>query len=413
MDYLYSLGIRAYKTAVKLASIRNKKAQLMLKGQQNTWVSLRNKLNPSYRYIWIHVSSLGEFEQGRTLIERLKKEQPDKHIVLSFFSPSGFEVRKHYDKVDAVCYLPFDLPGNVKKFLDLVNPCMAIFVKYEFWGNYLMELKRRGVPTYIISAIFRPGQTFFRPWGGMFRKMLRCFTRLYVQNEDSRELLHGIGIDNVVVAGDTRFDRVANIRAAAKDFPVIAAMTENQPLTLVMGSSWQPDEDIVIPYFNAHPEMKLIIAPHEFTAERLRQMQGKCKRKVALYSETSLEEAASLQCLIIDCFGILSSLYRYGQMAYIGGGFGAGIHNINEAAVYGIPVVFGPKFGKFAEANDLIANGGGHCITNTEEFASLMDKFLVDSQYLKECGEIAGNYITTHIGATDRIFDDLFGDEKA
>lgn len=408
----YNLGIKAYRLGVRLAAIRNKKARLMLEGQKRTFLQLQQKLTPGSRYIWIHASSLGEFEQGRPLIERIKKETPDAHIVLSFFSPSGYEVRKGYDKVDAVCYLPFDVPSEVKRFIDLLNPSMAIFVKYEFWGNYLSELHRRGIPTYIISAIFRDTQIFFRPWGGMFRGMLKCFTRIFVQNEESRQLLKTINIDNVEVAGDTRFDRVADVRAAAKEFPVIAAFSAGSEFTLVMGSSWQPDEDIVIPYFNSHPGMKLIIAPHEFDASRLHTLKNKVHRKAGLYSETSAESAKGLDCLIIDCFGILSSLYRYGQMAYVGGGFGAGIHNINEAAVYGIPVVFGPKFGKFAEARDLIAIGGGHCIHDEHEFAELMNKMLSNKAALENSGNIAGNYISTHTGATDRIYRELFPKRK-
>lgn len=408
MTPIYNIGIKAYRLGVRLAALRNKKARLMIEGQKRTFSLLGEKLNPANRNIWIHASSLGEFEQGRPLIERIKAENPEAHIVLSFFSPSGYEVRKAYDKVDAVCYLPFDVPSEVERFIDLVNPSMAIFVKYEFWGNYLSSLKRRGIPTFIISAIFREGQIFFRPWGGMFRGMLHCFTRLFVQNEESRQLLKSIGVDNVEVAGDTRFDRVADVRAAAKEFPVIASFVKDSPFTLVIGSSWQPDEDIVMPYFNAHPGMKLIVAPHEFDTARLSAILGKTHRRAGLYSEASAENAAELDCLVVDCFGILSSLYRYGQMAYVGGGFGAGIHNINEAAVYGIPVVFGPKFGKFAEAHDLIAIGGGHCVHDEQEFAALMDKMLSSPAALQGSGSIAGNYISTHIGATARIYRALF-----
>ena len=259
MDPIYNLGIATYRNAVRIAAVRKRKAKLMLRGQRRCFRTLQRKLDPAGGYIWIHASSLGEFEQGRPLIEKIKREQPDARILLSFFSPSGYEVRKNFSKVDTVVYLPFDMPNNVKKFLDLVKPSMAIFVKYEFWGNYLQALKHRGVPTYIISAIFRPGQIFFRPWGGMFRKMLKCFDTLFVQNEQSRQLLEGIGIKNVVVAGDTRFDRVADVKAAAREFPLIAKFVEDTRFTLVMGSSWPPDEDIVIPYFNAHREMKLTI----------------------------------------------------------------------------------------------------------------------------------------------------------
>ena len=412
MNVFYNTGIAFMRLGVKLASARHKKARLMVKGQSTTFQYLKEHLDSNSQCVWMHVSSLGEFEQGRPLIERIKAEHPEQRILLTFFSPSGYEVRKNYDKVDAVCYLPFDTPGNVRRFLDMVNPSMAIFVKYEFWGNYLSELKRRGVPTYIISSIFRPGQSFFKPWGGMFRKMLGCFTHLYVQNEESRQLLEGIGITAVTVAGDTRFDRVAHVRELAKDFPVIEKMTQECPFTLVMGSSWPPDEEIVIPYFNAHPGMKLIIAPHEFDKERLNALLGKVKRKASLYSETSPEQAVGLDCLVIDCFGILSSVYRYGQMAYIGGGFGSGIHNVNEAAVYGIPVVFGPKHGKFLEATELIAAGGGFSVNDATSFAKVMDTMLTDEEQLKRSSHVAGQYIQSHLGATDVIYNDLFGKSK-
>ena len=408
MDPLYNLGVLAYRNAVRVASVRNRKAKLMLRGQRRTFRTLQRRLDPAGGYIWIHASSLGEFEQGRPLIELIKRRQPSARIVLTFFSPSGYEVRKNYAGADAVVYLPFDLTHNVKKFLDIVKPSVAIFVKYEFWGNYLMELKRRDVPTYIISSIFRPGQIFFRPWGGMFRKMLRCYDTLFVQNEQSRELLASIGIDNVMVCGDTRFDRVADVRAAAREFPVIEQFVQDAPFTLVMGSSWQPDEDIVIPYFNAHPDMKLIIAPHEFDRQRLRIMMSKISRPAGFYSDTTVAGARRLQCLIIDSFGILSSLYRYGNVAYVGGGFGAGIHNINEAAVYGIPVIFGPRHDKFQEASDLIACGGGFAIEDAEGLATVMDSLRENHARLELAGKSAGDYIQSHLGATTQIYDHIF-----
>lgn len=409
MNPIYNLGIKAYRLAVKVAAATgNKKAELMLNGQARAIATLREKLAPSARYIWIHASSLGEFEQGRPLIEKIKTQQPDARIVLSFFSPSGYEVRKGYDKVDAVCYMPFDLPQLVEEFIDAVRPSMAIFVKYEFWGNYLHSLHRRQVPTYLISAIFRPQQIFFRPWGGMFRSMLQCFTRIFVQNDESLKLLRQIGISQVEVAGDTRFDRVADIKATAKQFPIVEQFARDSQLTMVLGSSWAPDEDIVIPYFNSHPEMKLIIAPHEFDAARLDAIKSRITRPTGLYTATTAESAQGLDCLIIDCFGILSSLYAYGNIAYVGGGFGAGIHNVNEAAAHGIPVVFGPKFGKFLEAHDLIACGGGFSIAGSADFEQVMAKLTESTDTLRRHGAIAGNYISTHTGATSQIYGAIF-----
>lgn len=409
MDLFYNLGIRAYKAAVRIASIKNRKARLMLHGQAHTMAKLQQAIKRDGQgYIWIHASSLGEFEQARPLIEMIKKKQPQARIVLTFFSPSGYEVRKNYDMADVVCYLPFDLSGNVKRFLNAVQPTMAIFVKYDFWGNYLMELKRRHIPTYIISAIFRPTQAFFRPWGGMFRKMLECFTTLFVQNEESRSLLEGIGINNVTIAGDTRFDRVATVCNAAREFPLIEQMVKDAQFTMVMGSSWEPDEDIVIPYFNAHPEMKLIIAPHEFDRQRLLALMARIKRKTALYSSLTARDAAHTQCLIIDSFGLLSSLYRYGQVAYVGGGFGTGIHNINEAAVYGMPVIFGPRYDKFREAHDLIACQGAFAINGADDFTQLMDRFIADDEHLKSTGRNAAAYIRSNLGATATIYSHIF-----
>jgi len=411
-DIIYNLGVATYRNAVRIASLRNRKAKLMLRGQRRTFRTLQRRLDPAGGYIWVHASSLGEFEQGRPLMELIKREQPDARILLTFFSPSGYEVRKNYAGADTVVYLPFDLTHLVNKFLDLVKPSVAIFVKYEFWGNYLMELKRREVPTYIISSIFRPGQIFFRPWGGMFRKMLKSFDTLFVQNEQSRELLASIGVENVMVCGDTRFDRVADVRAAAREFPIIANFVKDAPFTLVMGSSWQPDEDIAIPYFNAHPDMKLIIAPHEFDRERLHILMSKIARPAAFYSETRLDTVSKLDCLIIDSFGILSSLYRYGTVAYIGGGFGAGIHNINEAAVYSMPVIFGPKHHKFQEAKDLIDCGGGFSIDNADSFSATMDSLRENKPLLAAAGQAAGNYIQSHLGATRQIYDHIFGNQR-
>jgi 3-deoxy-D-manno-octulosonic-acid transferase len=275
-------------------------------------------------------------------------------------------------------------------------------------------LKRRGVPTYIISSIFRPKQIFFRPWGGIFRKMLKCFDTIFVQNEESRELLAGIGFkDNVIIAGDTRFDRVADVKAAAKEFPLVAKFVEKAPFTLVMGSSWPPDEDIVIPYFNAHREMKLIIAPHEFDRHRLHTLMSKLSRPARFYSEATQQNIESADCLIIDSFGLLSSLYRYGQAAYVGGGFGSGIHNINEAAVYSIPVIFGPKHHKFQEATDLIALDGAMSIHDADTFSAAMDPLLENEPLRLKCGNTAGQYIQSHLGGTQLIYDHIFGEQQS
>lgn len=407
MNFLYNFSIKVYQAGVKLIAGRNAKAAKMVEGHAKTMDILNEKIISGEKYIWIHVASLGEFEQGRPLIEMIKRENPLRKIVLTFFSPSGYEIRKNYKEADVICYLPFDLPSKVTQFLDIVNPEMAIFVKYEFWGNYLEQLKQRGIPTYLISAIFRDSQVFFKGWGGMFRNMLNCFTHFFVQDENSKKLLKSIGITNVDVCGDTRFDRVTDIMATTKSFPIVENFTKGK-FTLIIGSSWQPDEDIIIPYFNSHPEMRLIIAPHEFDAERVEALKSRITRKCVLYTETNETEAVDADCLILNCFGILSSCYRYAQVAHIGGGFGVGIHNINEAAVYGMPVIFGPKYHKFKEAHDLIAAGGAFSIQSAEEFSAKMNKMLSDKTYLADCGTRAKHYIESQLGATKRIYNKIF-----
>lgn len=414
MNPLYNTSIALLKGGVKLSKGFNAKSRRMLEGHKQTFGLLQKALEGnSSPVVWIHAASLGEFEQGRPMIELIKKNHPDWKVVLSFFSPSGYEVRKKYPLADVVVYLPFDTPGNARKFVRMVRPTMAIFVKYEFWGNYLNALKRAKVPTYIISAIFRPTQAFFKPWGGTFRKMLRCFTHLYVQDEASRELLAGIGVTNVTVAGDTRFDRVADVRSSKCSIEWIPRMMEHAGMRFIAGSSWPADEAVYADWLNARKEVKFIIAPHEFDAARLEQLKALFPgRSVMLLSEwKQAGSPASVEGLIVDSFGHLSSLYRYADVAYIGGGFGAGIHNINEAAVYGIPVVFGPRHQKFREAAGLIECGGGTSVSSVHDFDDVMDHYLSDSAALRKDGEAAGRYISENLGATARIYDSIFGDK--
>ena len=404
---MYNFFIFLYNIGVWIATFFSKKVSTMWKGEHDTFRILEEKVDPNGKYIWFHAASLGEFEQGRPIMEKIKREHPEYKILLTFFSPSGYEVRKDYPLADVVCYLPMDKPSLVRRFLDAVKIEKAFFVKYEFWGNYLSELKRRGIPTYIISAIFRPTQAFFKWYGATFRRMLGCYDMLFVQDEESRALLAGIGVDNVVVAGDTRFDRVTDILEDHTDLPVVESFSRGA-FTLFVGSSWQPDEDFIIPYFNKHPEMKMVLAPHEISEDRISGILTGLKRPAVCYTKTTPEEAAEADCLIIDCYGILSKSYRFATVAYVGGGFGVGIHNINEAAVYGIPVVFGPKYGKFKEARDLIALEGAFTVSGGDEYALVMNRLLSDGEYLKKHGEIAGGYIRDNLGATRRIYDAIF-----
>ena len=384
----------------------------MRAGQAQTTAILREKMDRKAKYIWFHASSLGEFEQGRPMIEQIRKVHPEYKILLTFFSPSGYEVRKNYAGADVVCYLPFDTPGRVEQFLDLANPAMAIFIKYEFWGNYLHTLQQRGIPVYIISAIFRREQLFFQWFGKPYRKMLDCFNHLFVQDERSKALLEEYGIRNVTVAGDTRFDRVIDVYHQAKQIPLVERFikgTDGQqpPLVFVAGSSWPEDEAIFIPYFERHPEMKLIIAPHEIHEGHLKSIEARLHRPTIRLSQATEQNVANQDCLIVDSFGLLSSLYRYGQIAYIGGGFGAGIHNTLEAAVYGMPVLFGPRFQKFKEAKDLIAVGGAFTFDNAPAFTSRMDTLLSTPEALQQSSQAAGHFVQSHGGATTIILQEI------
>lgn len=424
MSRAYNAAIATYRAAARLVSLGSPKVRHMLQGQAETISRLedfRRTHAPQGFDVWFHAASLGEFEQARPMIEALLAARPDCKILLSFFSPSGYEVRCNYDPRVAVVYMTFDTPSNVCDFLDAAAPKMAIFVKYEFWGNYLFELRRRGVDTYIISAIFRPGQIFFRPWGSLFREMLTTFHRLYVQDERSRTLLAGIGIRNVMVAGDTRFDRVTTIRANGREVPAVKCFVDAVPdaTTMVVGSSWGPDEGVYIPWLAKNHGVRAIIAPHEFDKDRLSDMRRRLgsdqtmlftdfRRLYEIDPVEAAKTASRLRYLIIDCFGLLSSIYRYADIAYVGGGFGTGIHNINEAAVYGIPVVFGPKHQKFKEAADLIECGGGFCIRNAAECADTLTRLASDIKARQTAGAAAGRYISSNIGATKLIMKDIF-----
>jgi 3-deoxy-D-manno-octulosonic-acid transferase len=405
---MYNFAINLYSSAAKLDSLFNKKVKKMIVGQQACFETLRTKIEPDRRYLWFHAASLGEFEQGRPLMEYIRQAYPMYGILLTFFSPSGYEVRKNYEGADIVCYLPFDKPKLVRRFLDLAKPYMAFFIKYEFWKNYLDELHRRQVPTYSVSSIFRANQVFFKSYGKGYRQVLHNFDHLFVQNETSKDLLQGIGVTNVTVAGDTRFDRVQQIRQQAKELPLLEAFKQGK-LTFVAGSSWQPDEDLFIEYFNHHPEVKLVIAPHVIGEDHLQQIISKVKGKVVRYTQATMENVQDARCLLIDCFGLLSSIYRYGEIAYIGGGFGTGIHNTVEAAVYGVPVIFGPNHQRFMEAKDLIACGGAFSVNDGNELNDLLDKLLSDSSFLQDTGHRAGSYVSSRIGATDIILKHIKG----
>ena len=454
-----------------IGSLFNKKIKKMWRGEREAVDLLKEKVDPTAKYVWFHAASLGEFEQGRPLIEQLRATHPEYKILLTFFSPSGYEVRKNYEGADIVCYLPLDTIRNARRFLRAVHPVMAFFIKYEFWYNYLHILKHRGVPVYSVSSIFRPGQVFFKWYGRNYAKVLHCITHFFVQNEVSLQLLKGIGIDEATVVGDTRFDRVLQIKEQSKELPIVEAFkgingkgnackeelsedackeelsekackeelsedackeelsekackedlskdackeefSENGSKgckVFVAGSSWQPDEDIFIRFFNDHPDWKLIIAPHVIGEDHLAYILDKLQMKAVRYTQATEQSAAEARCLIIDCFGLLSTIYRYGEIAYVGGGFGVGIHNVPEAAVWGVPVLFGPNNKRFQEAQDLLACKGSFEVTDYDSFNTIISRLISDDQFRHQCGEASANYVKSRSGATDIIMKSVVG----
>lgn len=413
---IYNIVIYFVLWGIAIASLFNEKVRKMWRGEREAFKILKQKVDPNAKYIWFHAASLGEFEQGRPLMERIRKEYPQYKILLTFYSPSGYEVRKNYEGADIICYMPVDTRLNAIRFLRLVRPVMAFFIKYEFWSNFLHILKHRNIPTYSVSSIFREDQVFFKWYGRSYAGVLKCFTRFFVQNEESKRLLEGIGITAVDVVGDTRFDRVLQIKEAAKQLPICEAfrtgvassqsadVPHHDFKVFVAGSSWPPDENIFIPFFNEHKDWRLLIAPHVIAEEHLKLILSLIKdKKVVRYTQTTPEEAAEADVLIIDCFGLLSSMYNYGDVAYIGGGFGVGIHNTLEAAVWNMPVIFGPNNKKFQEAQGLLKSGGGFEINTYEDFSGLMSSLMNDEAFLKQAGDKAGTFVAHLAGATDKV----------
>ena len=414
---MYNIIIYIYQQGVIIYSLFNEKVRKMWRGEREAIRILREKVDPDAQYVWFHAASLGEFEQGRPLMEQMRREHPEYKILLTFFSPSGYEVRKNYEGADIICYLPLDTITNARRFLRTIRPVMAFFIKYEFWYNYLHILKHRHIPVYSVSSIFRPGQVFFRWYGQQYSRVLKCFTHFYVQNETSRELLSTIGITDVTIVGDTRFDRVLQIKASAKQLPIVEnfiSRKEEETRIFIAGSSWQPDEEIFIPFFNEHREWKLIIAPHVIAEDHLQQIEKLLAgRKVVRYTQLAnaqhqTPDTQDAEVLIIDCFGLLSSIYHYADVTYVGGGFGVGIHNTLEAAVWGVPVIFGPNNQRFQEAQGLKACGGGLEISNADEFHLVMQRFLDNPQDMTTAGQKAGAFVEQMTGATAKILADVF-----
>jgi len=409
MTLLYKIGIFFYSLLIRLVSPFNEKAKQFVVGRKNWKEALHSQIEKEARYIWFHCASLGEFEQGRPVIEEIKQQFPEYKIVLTFFSPSGYEIRKNYDGANIVSYLPMDTKANAQAFINMVKPEKVFFIKYEFWYFYISELKNQNIPLYLFSAIFRENQHFFKntPWGKWFRKALFQFEHFFVQNKTSAELLKSIGLSNISVSGDTRFDRVATIARAAKEIPIVNKFKGNSQL-IVAGSTWKPDEELLIEFINQNKDVKFIIAPHEVSAININRIHQLLTKPAISFSNINENEIDQYQVLIIDSIGLLSSLYQYGNLAYIGGGFGVGIHNILEAATFGMPIVFGPNYKKFKEAVDLTSNGGAFSITNFIELNHTLKQLTSDKKVLYNAYRISKDYVGKNVGSTKFIIKKVF-----
>ena len=403
MVLIYNIGIYLYGLAIFFASLFNQKARLLRNGQHNSLTLLKEKIDPNAEYVWFHAASLGEFEQGRPVMEQLKKEHPATKILLTFFSPSGYEVRKNYAGADVVSYLPLDTPKNARRFFQTVKISKVIFIKYEFWPNYLLALKTSKIPVYSISAIFRPSQVFFKFYGGWYRDLLKSFCHIFVQDQPSLDLLQKYDFSNCSVAGDTRFDRVADLAKQAKTIPLIEAFAKGDKKIIVAGSSWPKDEELLVRYLQEHAYVKLILVPHEIHETHISGITKLLSTNYVRYTQADQITVGASNCLIVDTIGLLSSIYRYANVAYIGGGFGVGIHNTLEAAVWNVPVVFGPNYQKFREARELIEAGGAFSIDNYDALEAQFNTLFADNK----AGIIAGEYVATNIGATELIIKEI------
>lgn len=410
MNFLYQIGIQLASFLLPVTGLFSAKMKLFVEGRKNVFSILEEKINKDDQWIWMHVASLGEYEQGLPVMEQLKQIHPEYKIVLTFFSPSGFEIRKNNKIADITLYLPLDTRKNVKRFLNLVNPVIVFFIKYEFWPNYLNELGKRKIPTYLVSGIFRPAQLFFKSYGGFYRQALKAFSRFFVQNDDSLRLLQSIGFTNVTVNGDTRFDRVAQIVDRVQPLDFIAKFREGI-FTIVIGSSWPEDEEVYLPLVNEISGIKWIIAPHNIKTGEVTALRNKINRKTVLFTNRKNEDVVEADVFIIDTIGILTSIYAYADIAYVGGGFKTGLHNILEPATFGIPVIIGPKYGKFQEAKDLVKLGSCLVVNNTQEFSQILLK-LRDNSFRKELGSINKAFILQNKNATQVVMESVFHTQK-
>ncbi len=407
MTVFYLVGIKIYYLLIAIASMFNPKARFWIKGRKGIFRKLKQELNPNNNIAWFHCASLGEFEQGRPLIEAFKEKHKEYKILLTFFSPSGYEIRKNYEGADYIFYLPLDTPKNAKRFINIVNPSVVFFIKYEFWYFFIKEIGKREIPLYLVSGIFRKNQRFFKKYALRSKKMLSFFKHFFVQNEESANLLKNIHINNVSITGDTRFDRVYTIAKNSKDLPLIERFKGDNKL-LIAGSTWKPDEDLIVRYLNeSKSNIKVIIAPHEIHPENIARIIRSINSNfnILKYSEAHKENILNAQVLIIDNIGLLSSLYKYGDMAYIGGGFGKGIHNTLEAATFGMPLFFGPNYLKFKEAVDMINAGGAYSIAEYDKLKEKIDFFISHPDEIIHAGKVTSDYVENKQGATLKILN--------
>ncbi|MEI7981635.1 MAG: glycosyltransferase N-terminal domain-containing protein [Bacteroidota bacterium] len=407
----YSLVIFLYGLALRIAALFNHKARLWVAGRNMLFPKVERALKNLDRnktpLIWFHASSLGEFEQGRPVLEAFREENPQFKILLTFFSPSGYEIRKNYDKADFIFYLPLDTPANANRWIDLINPRLVIFIKYDFWYNLLAALRRKEIPVFFISALFRPGQHFFKGYGRWFRRQLDSVSWFFVQNELSAQLLGSIGKRNVTMTGDTRFDRVYSIAMHKQRFPLIEKFCAGEKI-FIGGSTWKEDEDLMLPLTHTSGlKMKFIIAPHDVSRQRIESLTGRLKRPFIRYSELNEENLSGREILVIDAVGLLSQLYQYADVSFIGGGFGISIHNIQEPITFGVPVFFGPRYRKFREATDLVRLGGAFCVQTTEELEKKVTEIISDPEKHARISSICLNYVEENRGATQIIMNYL------
>ncbi len=404
----YNIILTIYALIIKVAALWNPKAKQWSDGRKAIFRRMSEAISPSDRIVWVHVASLGEFEQGRPLIEKIREEHPEYKILLTFFSPSGYEVRKDYKGADYIFYMPLDTTSSARKFLEIAHPEIAIFVKYEFWLNTLFQLKKLNIKSYIVSAIFRERSIFFRWYGGYWRRALKTFNTIFVQNTESKELLKGIGFTNVEIAGDTRFDRVAQIALSAKPNAIVEKFKGDKRL-MIAGSTWSPDEELIYNVVTQNSDIKFVIAPHEIGEERVGELLHRLGSRAIRYTKVDNNTPlGSIQVMILDTMGQLSSIYRYADWAYIGGGFGVGIHNTLEAATFGLPIAFGPNYHKFKEAKDMVELGACCPIQNSEELTRWFEELRDNNERHLSTRQLSKSYATQNQGASNIILSNIF-----